>query len=91
MPTALDASRDEVAHLARRFQENLPAYSAPVHKRAESRHNKLVALVERMLELHYRRQIGATDGEIDALVCELYAPTPEEIRIVEGTPTQSSP
>ena len=91
MPTALDASRDEVAHLTRRFQKNLPAYSAPVHKRAESRHDKLVALVERMLELHKRRQIDATDGEIDALVYELYALTPEEIRIVEGTPTQPSP
>jgi hypothetical protein len=50
-----------------------------------------------MLELHqrlsaartqadrelYQRQIDATDRQIDALVYELYALTPEEIEIVE--------
>jgi len=34
----------------------------------------------------YRRQIEATDEEIDALVYELYALTEEEITIVEGGP-----
>jgi Eco57I restriction-modification methylase/restriction endonuclease TaqI-like protein/N-6 DNA methylase len=62
-----------------------------------ARHDKLVALVERMLTLHkklpaarlprdkqlYERQIAATDSEIDRLVYELYNLTPEEIRIVE--------
>jgi hypothetical protein len=71
----------------------------------KARHDKMVALVERMLELHKRRQaagsdherellqrqIDSTDGEIDALVYELYGLTEEEIRIVEGTPTLPSP
>jgi Eco57I restriction-modification methylase/restriction endonuclease TaqI-like protein/N-6 DNA methylase/type I restriction and modification enzyme subunit R-like protein len=62
-----------------------------------ARHDKIVALVERMLSLHkklpvarlprdkqlYERQIAATDSEIDRLVYELYDLTPEDIRIVE--------
>jgi len=62
-----------------------------------ARHDKMVALVERMLELHrklaaaaiptdkklYQRQIEATDRQIDALVYELYDLTEEEIKIVE--------
>ena len=61
------------------------------------RHDKMVALVERMLALHqksgaaavptdkqlYQRQIEATDRWIDALVYELYELTQEEIKIVE--------
>jgi len=31
-----------------------------------------------------QRQIDSTDGEIDALVYELYGLSEEEIRIVEG-------
>ena len=63
-----------------------------------ARHDKMVALVERMLALHkklaaatipadkelYRRQISATDRQIDTLVYELYGLTEEEIAIVEG-------
>lgn len=58
---------------------------------------KLIELVERMLRLHKELQtatefdrkhieqyISRTDKEIDALVYQLYALTPEEIRIVEG-------
>jgi len=62
-----------------------------------ARHDKMVALVERMLALHrklaaatvppdkelYRRQIEATDRQIDALVYELYGLTDGEIAIVE--------
>ncbi len=62
-----------------------------------ARHDKMVALVERMLELHkklaaatipadkelYRRQIEATDRQIDALVYELYGLSVEDIGIVE--------
>ncbi len=78
--------------------------SAPIRTlshadRAEkAQHDKMVALVERMLDLHrklagaaipgdkklYQRQIEATDEEIDALVYELYGLTEEEIAIVEG-------
>jgi len=57
----------------------------------------MVKLVDRMLDLHkklaaanvpgdksaMRRQIDATDREIDKLVYELYGLTEEEIRIVE--------
>ena len=63
-----------------------------------ARHGKMVALVERMLELHkklaaatipadkalYQRQIEAADRQIDALVYELYGLTEEEIAVVEG-------
>ena len=41
------------------------------------------AKVTRDKEL-YRRQIAATDKQIDALVYELYKLTPEEIKIVEA-------
>jgi hypothetical protein len=55
-------------------------------------------LVERMFNLYEKltisktptektilqRQIDTTDGEIDALVYQLYGLTEEEIRIVEG-------
>ena len=58
----------------------------------------MVELVERMLSLHkrlhevrtehdkklLRRQIQATDAEIDRLVYELYELTEAEIKIVEG-------
>jgi len=58
--------------------------------------DKLVSLVERMLELHKRsprlpqekeslqREIESTDGMIDRLVYELYGLTEEEVRIVES-------
>jgi hypothetical protein len=63
-----------------------------------ARHDRMVSLVERMLALHKQllhaatphektaleRQIEATDGQIDALVHELYGLTEEEIRIVEA-------
>jgi len=63
-----------------------------------ARHDKMVGLVETMLELHrslaaartpaekqmLQRQIETTDGQIDALVYELYGLTEEEVRIVEG-------
>ena len=62
-----------------------------------ARHDKMVALVEEMLELHKRlaaaksdadkqrlqRAIAATDRKIDALVYVLYGLTEEEIRVVE--------
>jgi len=59
-------------------------------------HDRMVALVERMLVLHkqtpvtpqeqvrLQREIDATDSEIDKLVYALYGLTAEEIRIVEG-------
>jgi type I restriction-modification system DNA methylase subunit/predicted type IV restriction endonuclease len=63
----------------------------------KARHDRMVSLVERILDLHKRfaavstdhermlfeRQIAATDGEIDQLVYELYGLTDDEIAIVE--------
>ena len=64
-----------------------------------TRHDRMVSLVDQMLSLNkqlheartpheqtsLQRQIEATDGQIDALVYELYGLTEEEIKIVEGT------
>ncbi|MGA2915461.1 MAG: N-6 DNA methylase [Sedimentisphaerales bacterium] len=61
-------------------------------------HDKMVSLVDEMLELHKKiskiknpnektriqRQIEATDDRIDKLVYELYGLTPEEVAIVKG-------
>ncbi|MFO0793188.1 MAG: TaqI-like C-terminal specificity domain-containing protein [Candidatus Brocadiaceae bacterium] len=63
----------------------------------KSHHDRIVALVDQMLELHkqlalaktdhdiivIRRQIDATERHIDQLVYELYGLTEEEIKIVE--------
>ncbi len=65
----------------------------------KDRHDKMVKLVDRILDLHKRlakakvptdktriqRQINTTDKQIDNLVYELYNLTPEEIKIVEDT------
>ncbi len=70
-------------------------FSNPAEK---SQHEKMVALVSQMLELHeskagaktqaetdvYERQIKSVDEAIDGLVYELYGLSPEEIKIVEG-------
>ena len=62
-----------------------------------ARHDRMVALVERMLDLHKKlasegaphvktvlqRQIEATDREIDRLVYELYGLTDDEIAVIE--------
>jgi hypothetical protein len=61
-------------------------------------HDRMVQLVERMLDLHkkkqhanadsekelFEHQIKATDNEIDELVYKLYRLSEEEIKIVEG-------
>jgi len=71
------------------------AFSNPSDK---TRHDKMVALVERMLDLHkqlataknpddktrLQREIEATNRQIDQLVYELYGLTEDEIRIVEN-------
>ncbi|MCX5634555.1 MAG: N-6 DNA methylase, partial [Planctomycetota bacterium] len=69
------------------------------NKTDNTNHDKMVSLVDEMLELHKKintiknpdektriqRQIDSTDGQIDNLVYELYVLTPAEIAIVEGT------
>jgi hypothetical protein len=66
-------------------------------KSDKAKHDRIVTLVERMLDLHkqlasaknpddktrLQRQIDATDREIDQLVYELYGLSEEEIRIIE--------
>jgi predicted type IV restriction endonuclease len=81
------------------FLEQLPIRTINFSDLADkARHDQMVGLVERMLDLHQRaaisktpheqesleRQIAATDGEIDGLVYQLYGLTDEEIAIVEG-------
>jgi type I restriction-modification system DNA methylase subunit len=86
--------------LNRQYIERLPIrpidFSDPADK---ARHDKMVALVDRMLQMNKRkhsgklapseldrleREIASTDREIDDLVYELYAITDEERKIVEG-------
>ena len=70
-------------------------FSDPTEK---AQHDKLVALVENMLEQQkkyhdarmerdkelYERQIKMVDAQIDRLVYELYGLTEEEVKVVEG-------
>ena len=83
----------------RQFLSQLPfraiEFSDPSDR---SRHDKLVALVDKMLVLVPRLRsakseteratlqnaVSATDRAIDALVYELYGLTPEEIALVAG-------
>lgn len=87
------------------YYEYKPMYLVQIPIRAidfavpeeKERHDRIVALVERMLRLHQEppepaspeenenrlRKIAATDAEIDPLVCDLYGLTAEEIRILE--------
>jgi len=72
-------------------------FSDPADK---ARHDKMAALVERMLELNEKkhsgkvarweldrieREIATTDHEIDELVYDLYGITDEERRIIDGS------
>jgi hypothetical protein len=84
-----------------KFLEQLPIYtidfSVPEEK---AQHDKLVALVDNMLELQkkyhearmeqdkeiYERQIKLVDAQIDGLVYDLYGLTEEEIEIIEKSP-----
>jgi hypothetical protein len=83
----------------KRFIEQLPVRTIDFTSPAEvARHDRMVALVKRMLDLHkelaaegaphvktvLQRQTEATDKQIDGLVYELYGLTDEEIAVVEG-------
>ncbi len=82
------------------YMEQVPIrpinFSDPADK---ARHGKMVALVERMLELHKKthsgklapselelleREIASTDQEMNELVYDLYGITDEERKIIEG-------
>jgi len=81
------------------YLKNIPIRTIDFSDPADvARHDRMVSLVEQMLVLHKQlpqvgtphektaleRQIEAMDGQIDALVYELYGLTEEEIGIVEG-------
>jgi len=85
--------------LNRQYIEQLPIRTINFSDPADvTRHDKMVTLVERMLDLNKQlpeartdqeqtftqRRIAATDKEIDDLVYELYGLTEEERKIVEG-------
>ena len=75
--------------------KRLHRFSNPVEK---AQHDKLVALVENMLELQkkhhaartkqdkelYERQIRIVDTQIDRLMYDLYELTEEDVKVVEG-------
>jgi hypothetical protein len=83
----------------KKYIEQLPIHPIDLSNHAEkSRHDKMVLLVEQIIDLNKRkteskdasehkrlqRVIDSTDQQIDVLVYELYGLTPEEIAIVEG-------
>jgi predicted type IV restriction endonuclease len=90
---------EALAEVKKRHVELLPIRTVDfTNKQEKGLHDKLVSLVEVMLDLHKKlsvaktphdrtmleRQIAATDGQIDRLVYELYGLTDEEIKLVEG-------
>lgn len=81
-----------------RFIKNLPIHTINFDDYEEAaKHDKMVNIVEKMLQLHkdidksrtpgdkefIQRQIDATDKQIDALVYELYGLSDDEIKIIE--------
>jgi hypothetical protein len=91
-------NKRSIAQVKKIDLDQLPIRMANLSNVADkSCHDKIVSLVDQMLDLHKRqaavktdhertllaRQISATDREIDRLVYELYGLTEGEIRIVE--------
>jgi len=81
------------AKIIRNIPIRLINFSDPADK---ARHDKMVSLVERMLDLQRRtprtpqeqemvkREVQSTDNQIDRLVYDLYGLTGDDIKIVEG-------
>lgn len=94
MPMKLGDAADRMAQEIRTIDLSDPEDRA--------RHDRVVGLVERMLDLHERlaeakigqektviqHQIDATDRQIDRLVYELHELTGEEVKIVEEATTR---
>jgi len=96
---ALEGKAESYLRFKKQYVEGFPIraidFADPSDK---SRHDQMVELVDRMLDLNKRlesaktaydkttlqRQIDATDRQIDRLVYELYDLTDKEIQIVEG-------
>ena len=83
----------------RQYVKNIPIRTIDFDNHKDvARHERMVSLVQSMLDMHkqiqqpllsqekehLQRQISRTDNEIDKLVYELYGLTDEEIKIVEG-------
>jgi len=89
------ATKDDFPQVTIKDVGSLPI---PDLRKDKARHDKLVALVEKMLDLQKRkagaggvaeqerllRLIDDTDAQIDALVYALYGLTADEIAVVEG-------
>ena len=97
------AQRDDFPKIVLRESRALPIRSIDLNDRADrERHDRMVALVQQMLDLNARlpqvrtaydqtatkRQIEATDRQIDRLVYDLYGLNDEEIRLVEEATAQ---
>jgi hypothetical protein len=93
------AQRDDFPKIVLKETRSLPIRPIDFSdKKGKARHDRIVNLVERMLDLQKKlpeaktdhsktliqRQIEATDHEIDTLVYELYGLNEEEIKMVEG-------
>jgi hypothetical protein len=93
------AQRDDFPKIVLKETRSLPVVPADLADQANrAAHDRMVKLVEQMLELHKQlaaartpqeqtaleRQIAATDSQIDRLVYDLYGLTEDEIAIVEG-------
>ena len=94
------AQRDDFPKIVLKETRNLPIPPIDLADPADkARHDKMVALVDRMLEMNKRkhsgklapseldrleREIASTDAEIDELVYGLYGITHEERKIIEG-------
>jgi hypothetical protein len=95
---ALEGSSDRYLEFRAQYVREFPIRTIDASNPADvARHDRIVSLVNQMLELPkqhaaartshektaIQRQIEATDGQIDGLVYELYGLTEEEIGIVE--------
>lgn len=93
------AQRDDFPKIVLKETRALPIRPIDFSNKSDrARHDRMVTLVEQMLQLHRQlltaktaheqtlleRQVKTTDGQIDRLVYELYGLTKEEISIVEA-------
>ena len=98
------AQRDDFPKIVLKETREVPIPPINLSDPADKlRHDRLVNQVEQMLALQKQlaaartpqeqtaltRQIAATDTQIDRLVYDLYGLTEDEIKIVEGEPTQT--
>lgn len=82
-------------HFDRPVSDKIPIPNLDLSKKSDkTRHDQIVQLVETMLQLYadlpgaqkaaLEKRIATTDGQIDALVYQLYGLSDDEIALVEG-------